>query len=113
MRPKNNLIFAAINAAVSHNSDPIPMEFMLRYSGQAVFSSNTLNGSIQVQVSNDPPNGAAPSHWSNLGSSISVASGALTLIPFTESCYQWARIVWTASSGAGTISLRLFAIGAN
>lgn len=110
MRPNEVPVFVAASASVNQTSADIKFDFMVRMSAQASFTG-TPNGNIQIQVSNDPNNGQAPSVWSNLGSATAVVSGATVLIPYQEMCYPHVRFVWTNTSSTGTITLRMFAFG--
>jgi hypothetical protein len=79
----------------------------------------TVNGSFQLQVSNDkasgvPPNQFQPSNWSNVGSSVALTSAGPYLIPETEMSYEYLRVVYTDASGAtatGTITGRMASKG--
>lgn len=78
----------------------------------AIFSDATTGGSFKLQASNDAPSannlpGAfTPTNWIDIpNSSQTVASGASAIIPATTLCYQWVRLVWTRTGGAGTLSI--------
>ena len=111
MRPNNVAILSAANAAVNQTSQTISCLQVFRISAQALFSSATLNGSLQLQVSNDPQIDT-PSNWINLGNAVTVTSGASVLIPYQEICFRWVQIVWTAGSGTGTITINFMSLGA-
>lgn len=119
MRPNCSPIMNALDASKAENSVVLDAQFLYRMSGQAVFSSNTLAGSLQLQFSDDLAAGLSvdsngkpiPVNWSNIGSSIAVTSGATTAIPLTELCYRWVRVTWTQTGGTGTITLNANTIG--
>lgn len=108
MRPNNPIFFQGVDASVTtQTSKPVPSTYLYTGSIQAVFSG-TPSGALQIQVSND--SGAnlvnsAPVNWSNLGSPVTVTSGALTLIilPNPPFCFAWMQVVWTHSGGSGTM----------
>ena len=86
-----------------------------------------LSGVLGYQVSDDPPGTSTPGagkqvvNWSSTRGSQTIAiptilgPGTWTvngLIPFDEIAYEWVRLVWTISSGAGgTISARAVLLG--
>ena len=119
MRPSNQVLMAALDAASNQVSVVIDAAFIYRFSAQASFSSNGLSGSLQLQGSNDPIAGIissttgkpVPVNWSNIGSAVSVASGATSLIPSQDVCYRWLQVTWTKSGGTGTITVNGNSIG--
>jgi hypothetical protein len=103
MRQTDFVAFSGVNAASNQNSSPMDSSSVTALSVQAV-STGTAAGTLQVQVSNDPP-GVTPTNWSNLsGASVSISGAAVYLIPFVNIAYQWVRLSYTASSGTGTLS---------
>lgn len=103
MRNLSAAIIYQANAAVIANSNAIDCSQIYAVSLQASFSSSTLAGSLKLQGSNDLN---TPTNWSDVATA-SVSSGTLTLIPTTQTCYQFIRANWTPSAGTGTITINL------
>jgi hypothetical protein len=117
MRNDNPIILNA-SASTSQTSAAIYTGFMLRISFQAVFTG-TPNGNIQIQVSDDVgnQNNTPPTNWFNFNSAFTITSGAQQFMPsaspyYYEICHRWMRVVWTNTSGTGTIVVTGFAAGA-
>lgn len=117
MRYLNDKMFdAAANA--SANSSPIDASAMVGFSVQASFTDAAAAGTLKVQFSNDHygsgnlPFDFTPTNWSDItGASVVVAAGAVSAILFTNVSYQWLRLVWTRTAGAGTFTATLKSIG--
>lgn len=78
------------------------------------FSDASAAGTLKLQASNDPPGGQTlaagfvPTNWVDItNATVTVASGATSIIPYTLASYRWIRIVWTRSSGAGTLTVNM------
>lgn len=118
MRPNNSLIIPSQVANLSINSTPVWADCIVRASVQAVVTG-TVNGAIQLQVSNEqafgaPANQFVPTNWSDLGSSIPLTSAGSYSIPLFESSYEYLRVVYAdASSGSatGTVAVRIKSMG--
>lgn len=70
-------------------------------------------GTLKFQASNDHPVAAngVPVNWSDIPSAtIAVAGAGSYLIPKTELCYEWVRLVYT-NTGTGTMSIIFKALG--
>ncbi len=111
MRPNQPTLFNSVNAASSQNSQAIQASQILCGSIQTVFTGSNVTGTLQVQVSNDPPTVAPsnnyPVNWSNLpGASGSVtASGTnLIVLPNPPFNFAWIRLAWTYTSGTGNMT---------
>src|ERR1051326_4982637 len=110
MRFLNDPLFNA-TSQTSKNSDALDSSQMEAASVQVYFSDAAAAGTLKVQVSNDHwgagnlPEPFTPTHWNDLsGASVTVAAGATSLIPRFDVCYQWIRLVWTSTGGAGTMT---------
>jgi hypothetical protein len=104
MRPINETALNAVTATT--NSTPLKTGFQISCSVQAVGTS-TLAGAVKLQGSNDPagtPGG--PVNWNDIPSATVTLTGTAGafLIPKTDLCYEWVRVVFTASGGAGTVT---------
>jgi len=117
MKPSNVILISAANAASNQASEAIDSRHIVGGSIQGVFSSNTIGGTMALQGSNDPMAGLAldsqnspiPVNWNTIGTASTVASGATTMATFPQQLnYRWLRAIWTASSGAGTVTINGF-----
>jgi hypothetical protein len=116
----NNILLNAVSATSAQNSSAINIQFGYGVSFFIVSSSASNSGTLQIQCSNDTSeylggqNAPAPINWINApgtNSSVTVASGANGICYITPSNYpgfRWLRVVWTPSSGAGTITVFQF-----
>jgi hypothetical protein len=96
------------NLASNCTSPAIFLGHIIDYSVQCVFTGSPV-GSFYLQVSNDFGIGqndwANAIHWTNVpSSSIAVSAAGDFVINVQNSGYNWARLVYTATSGSGTIT---------
>ena len=78
---------------------------------QAKFTDSSAAGTLKIQGSNDP---VAPTNWNDIPNmTASVTSGSTTATPNSDVplCYQFIRVVFVSSGGAGTVSANLHMIG--
>jgi hypothetical protein len=114
MRQLNvNTIPLQVSATV--NGPAIDSENLFQVSAQIAASAGAA-GTMKLQASNDVNENFvsqfAPANWSDIPSaSILVTGPGAFLIPNTEVCYQWIRVVYT-NTGTGTISVVFKALGA-
>ena len=107
MSPANFLAIDAATNTGTVTSDAYPAQFLVGATAQASFTDNTAAGSLKLQGSNDPK---SPTNWSDIPSTATaVASGATTATPPLAAylCYQWIRVAFVRSGGAGTLSAYL------
>ena len=112
MRQVNDNIIP-IQAAATVTTAAIP-SLNLFYCSAQIAATGAAAGTLKLQASNDDftAGNTPPVHWSDIPSASIVVSGAgAFLIPKTELCYQWVRLVYT-NSGTGTISIVFKALGA-
>lgn len=90
------------------NGAPIPANQLFAASVLATFSENTAAGTIKLQASNDAPIAGqqapfAPVNWVDIpNATAAVTAGASVLVPMTQLAYQWIRVVFARTGGAGT-----------
>ena len=81
---------------------------ILRASVQVVISGAVVNGTMQLQISNDIPVGAnknqfQPTNWSLIGSAVTLTATGAYLIPYIETSYEYISLKFVDSSaGAAT-----------
>ena len=112
MRQVNDNIIP-VQAAVTITTAAIPA-LNLFYMSAQIAATGSAAGTLKFQASNDVPvaANAVPTNWSDIPSAtVSVSGSGAYLIPKTDVCYEWVRLVY-ANSGAGTISVVFKAIGA-
>lgn len=120
MRPSNILALSAIDASTagSQHSAPIPTSQILACSVQVV-AVGTLTGAVSIEASNDPDKNPAdpsyaPTNWVAIPSAtVTVSAAGQFLIPKTELCYEFIRIVYTktTSTGTPTVTVRVKELG--
>lgn len=113
MRPNNIQLFAALDVTANQSSGAVPTENVLQCSVVAVLTGTSPTGTLKLQASNDAiflPN--APVNWVDIPSASASVTGTGTwIVPKTEVCYQYVRLVWVKSSGTGTITANIKTIG--
>jgi hypothetical protein len=108
MRPVNTTLLNAVDAN-ANQSAIVPNEFLMAISVQAVAAGGgPPAGVLKLQASNDPPSFQAAQNWSDIsGASVNITGVGVFLIPKTEVCYRWIKVVYTKSGGAGTLTVNL------
>jgi hypothetical protein len=106
--------YVAMNAVDASKNEtqavPMPADHVLSASIHAVVTG-TAAGTLKVQVSNDPP-GNAVTNWVDLsGASVSTSGAGNYLIPKFDVSYEWIQLVYTKSSGTGTLTATIKTIG--
>lgn len=112
MRSSNEKGLDAIDMSqATVNGPAISLDMVVALSVHSV-STSTGVGTIKVQVSNDPPGSKAPSNWADLsGATISVTAASSLVLPKIDVSYQWCRLVYTKTSGSGSLTARIKSIG--
>lgn len=116
MRTYDYTVLSAINAAIGGNSIAFNTRNIFMFSIQAI-GTGSPNCNIKIQVSNDIGDQQAnqsfqPTNWTDLsGATVTVNAASAFIIPKTEICYNWIRVV-CASGGTGTITVNLNGRGA-
>lgn len=103
MRNLSQTIINAQNAAVNQVSPAINCGQIYAVSLQCSFSTSGISGTLTLQGSNDLN---TPTNWSNVATA-SVSNSAVTMIPTTQTSYQFVRATWTASAGTGTVTVNI------
>jgi len=99
--------FPPTNGASSFNSSPQQLKNAIGYAIQLIVTG-TLTGAVKLQGSVDPVTGQSnqiPTNWTDVQDSSQSVTGAGTVVWNVEDVfYNWVRVVYTASSGSGTIA---------
>jgi hypothetical protein len=107
MRNLSQTIISAQNAAVNQVSTAINCGQIYAASLQCSFSNSGISGTLALQGSNDLTSFLTiPTNWSTVATA-SVSNSAVTMIPTTQTSYQFVRASWTASAGTGTITVNI------
>jgi hypothetical protein len=118
MRTINQLELNAVTSASSTPGAALLANELFNITAIGTFSDSGAAGTLSLEGSNDPANGAlipnfVPTNWVTIpGATASVASGATTLlVPTNPICYNWIRVLWAKSAGAGTVTVAVAAQG--
>lgn len=100
----SDVVLNGVDASTNQTSGSIKASLTVLASVQAVVSGTAV-GTLKLQASNDITNAT---NWSDVPSASVAISGAGTyLIPKTELCHSFIRVVYTSTSGVGTLSATL------
>lgn len=115
MRVNNQdlLINSPTDLSSSFEMQPIWLGHIVNY-GIQIFFTGTPGGNFKLQVSNDPghPNSQSDEekvegvdHWTDVADSAFTVSAAGDVYwDVQNSGSEWVRVVWTQTSGSGTIT---------
>jgi hypothetical protein len=112
--PGGESIGSGTDASVSQQSEAVDLNYRYGVAFQAVFTGSPV-GTISLQGSCDygarNPQQAGGNYqivnWTDIANSSASVTGAGTVSwNFQGSFYKWIRVIYTASSGSGTISIR-------
>lgn len=113
MRLLNELLSNSQDASVSFNSNYGLLAHVFSFSIQCVITG-TAAGTLKLQGSADPvPDArftpAVPTNWTDIADSSEPVTGAGTVMYNYRECpgFNWVRVVYTSSSGTGTMTIRL------
>src|SRR4051812_44891043 len=111
MRDSSELLLNAVPAFTTVNSGAVNVTQCFAASFQSVATVDGA-GTVKVQFSNDPAglNSPAPTNWSDIASATMAISGSSGVVGLAkiDLCYNWVRVVFTASGGTtGALSVRM------
>lgn len=111
MRFLRDTVINGGDASGNLTSAAIDANQLLSISVQSV-STGTAAGTLKLQFSNDAPsNISAPTNWTDIPSAtVSVTAASTVGIAKTELCYRFVRVVYTFTSGTGTITANIMAL---
>lgn len=97
-------IFNNTSLAASTTSTPMKLKVAVGYSVQLAITGSAV-GSIKIQASNDSDeDGTGITHWSDIAySALPVNGEGVIFYNVADAMYLWARVVYTRTSGTGTI----------
>lgn len=109
MRFLNEAALNAADASANVSSSAIDAAYLVSCSVQAVLAAGgDAVGTLKLQFSNE----AKPSTWSDVASaSVSVSSAGTYTIGKTELCFRWVRLAYVSTSGAGSLTANIQALG--
>jgi hypothetical protein len=121
MKYSNIPLISSVAMDANVESAKIDCNQIVKMSAQIVTVENggTIDGAIQLQVSNDicPYGGPTadqfvPTNWSNLGSSVALSATGAAIIAQQDMCYRWLRAVYTdsASTSEPRLSVNLMVL---
>lgn len=94
-------------AAATITTAAIPADQLFACSAQVTTTGGGAAGVLKLQASNDNTGtpSVVPPNWTDITSAtVTVSAPGVALIPKTEICYNWVRLVYT-NSGTGTVSV--------
>lgn len=117
MRIGNDQIVIGTDLSANQTSEPIWLGHIALYSIQ-IFFTGTPGGNFKLQVSNDigRPEAAKEEdrdfkieNWTDVADSATTVSAAGDVFyDVRDSAARWVRVVWTQTSGSGTITSARF-----
>lgn len=107
---QENIHIIPVQAAATITTAAIDSRNLFACSAQ-ITATGSAAGTLIIQASDDDISNGPPVNFSPIPLATIAVSGAGTfLIPKTDLCYQWVRMVFT-NSGTGTISVVFKALG--
>lgn len=116
MKVMNQPTFVGASVAVNQTGTPFDVSECQLAAAQGVFTGTGITGTLKLQGSLDPANSssttAAPTNFTDIaGATIAVGAAGSFMIPITQLCYNWIRLVYVFSAGTGTVTANVKAIG--
>lgn len=106
MRSVEFSAISAVDGTTNPASAAIETNQWFMFSVQAL-GTGTIAGAMKVQGSNDPGSNLGvntPTHWVDIPTVTVTLAALIGIIPATNCAYNWIRIVFTSSGGAGNIT---------
>lgn len=98
-------------------SEVIDSQYITAFSAQ-ILSTGTSAGTMLLQGSNlPPPNGELtsnyqPANWGSIGTALAISANTQTMSVYYQIYYRYLRLLYTNSSGTGTITANINMQGA-
>ncbi len=111
MRRNNFAIFSSDDMSGVLTSEPIPLFNIYGFSVQLIYTGSP-DGEMKLQASDDDSfenqANTDPSNWTDLsGTVIAIAAAGSYIYNYSLVPFNWVRVVWTPSSGSGSLSGRI------
>jgi hypothetical protein len=105
-------VLSAADASTTQNGITTDSSFIVAISGQAVLTGSPV-GNLKFQASNDVLQGnQVPTNWTDIpGTTVAVSAAGSFLLPKIDICYNRVRLVYVPTSGTGTVSANIKALG--
>lgn len=112
MRINNKKLIDNVSMGASINSAAQQLDHIYGFSIQLVFTG-TPNGSFKMQCSNDDvETGSQVVNWTDVANSAQAITAAGDMIyNYDGSHFKWVRLVYTRSSGTGTLNGQIYIKG--
>lgn len=119
MQQFQDLILNSGDASITQNTQAVYIANIAGFSYQAVLTGAPV-GTLKLQMSNDAGTitsaaahtGTGVTNWTDItGSSFAVAAAGNWGWDYTLPAFRWVRLVYTPTSGTGTISVTVSAKG--
>lgn len=118
MRILHEILLPSSDASISETSLPGLLAHAWGYSVQVILTGAPV-GTLKLQGSSDPVPDAnfsaanyAVVNWTDVANSSQAVTGAGTVAyDVVKSAYNWVRVVYTAASGSGTITVQFVTKG--
>lgn len=104
---RNHLIDIAQGIGTTYTGSAIAVDKAVDgFAVQAVISSGSSPvGTLKMQASLDP---TAPTNWGDIPDTVTaVSADGTTIWSFEKSHFTWVRVVYTRTSGSGTLNTRI------
>lgn len=111
MRRSNFAIFSSDDMSGALTSEPVSLFSIYGFSIQLVYTGSP-DGEMKLQGSNDASFESQayinPTNWTDLsGTAIAIAAAGSYIYNYSLVPFNWVRVVWTPSSGSGSLSGRI------
>jgi len=108
MRYLTDTVISAADASVNQTSGAVDTTQAVTISAHVVMTG-TAAGTAKLQASNDT---GTPSNWVDVPSAtVAVSAAGQFLIPTLNVSYSSMRVVYTFSSGTGTVTVKIKTVG--
>jgi hypothetical protein len=114
---RDDLTLDGTNMAVNITSEPVYLGHICNYSIQLVFTGSP-GGNFKLQMSNDEGNPSAPkesdrdfkiTNWTDIAdSAVTISAAGDLAYNYRDAGYRWVRVLWTQTSGSGTLVSAVF-----
>lgn len=99
--------WSSVTLSADRSTKAMPIDNVWGYSVQIVWTGASAAGTLKLQASNDiTDDSASVVNWEDIaGSSYTVSGPGSAFYNYDGAFYKWFRVVFTFSSGTGTITV--------